>query len=49
MATKKYSTGNGMIKTAVIAADFVIMNLMLFLAAKYIHLSWSIYPPSFRA
>ena len=49
MATKKYSTGNGMIKTAVIAADFVIMNLMLFLAAKYIHLIWSIYPPYFRA
>ena len=37
-----------MIKTAVIAADFLILNLMLFIASKYIHHVWSIYPPYFR-
>ncbi len=49
MATKKYSTGNGLIKTAVILADFIIMNLLLYWASKYLHVVHIKYPPYFAA
>ena len=49
MATKKYSTGNGLIKTAVILADFIIMNLLLYWASKYLYVVHIKYPPYFAA
>ncbi len=49
MATKKYSTGNGLIKTAVILADFIIMNLLLYWASKYLYMVHIKYPPYFAA
>ena len=49
MATKKYSTGNGLIRTAVIIADFIIMNLLLYLASRYLYLVHITYPPYFEA
>lgn len=35
MAQRKYASGNELIKGLVILADFVIMNLLLFIAARY--------------
>ena len=49
MATKKYSTGNGLIKTAVILADFILMNLLLYWASKYLYVVHIKYPPYFAA
>lgn len=49
MTTKKYSTGNGLIKTAVILADFIIMNLLLYWASKYLYVVHIKYPPYFAA
>ena len=49
MATKKYSTGNGLIKTAVILADFIIMNLLLYWASKYLYVVHIKYPPYFAS
>lgn len=49
MATKKYSTGNGLIKTAVILADFIIMNLLLYWASRYLYVVHIKYPPYFAA
>jgi putative colanic acid biosynthesis UDP-glucose lipid carrier transferase len=48
MATKKYSTGNGMIKVGVILADFIIINLLLFWASRYVHYIHPIYPLYFK-
>ena len=41
MDTKKYSMGNELIKGAVIIIDFVILNILLLLAKKYLD---SVYP-----
>ena len=49
MTTKKYSTGNGLIKTAVILADCIIMNLLLYWASKYLYVVHIKYPPYFAA
>ncbi len=49
MATKKYSTGNGLIKTAVILTDFIIMNLLLYWASRYLDVINIKYPPYFEA
>ena len=47
MATKKYSTGNGLIRAGVMICDFLIMNLLLFLAQKYNPKIYGIYPTYF--
>ena len=49
MATKKYSTGNGLIKTAVVLTDFIIMNLLLYWASRYLYVVHIQYPPYFEA
>ena len=49
MATKKYSTGNGLIKAGVILADFIIMNLLLYWASRYLYVVHIKYPPYFAA
>lgn len=49
MATKKYSTGNVLIKTAVVLADFIIMNLLLYWASRYLYVVHIQYPPYFAA
>lgn len=49
MATKKYATGNGLIKAAVILADFIIMNLLLYWASRYLYVAHIKYPPYFEA
>ena len=47
MGTKKYSSGNGLIKAAVIIGDFIILNTLLYLSAHYIHKIIPIYPQFF--
>ena len=44
MAPRKYSSGNELIKGCVILIDFIIMNMLLVLAAKYFS---GIYPKYF--
>ena len=48
MAAKKYSTGNGMIRAGVIVVDFIVMNLLLFLASRYLYVIHILYPPYFQ-
>jgi len=47
MGTRKYSSGNGLIKTAVILGDFIILNALLYLSSHYIHKIAPIYPQFF--
>ena len=46
MATRKYASGNDLIKGLVIVLDFIIMNLLLILAARYFS---ELYPKYLKA
>ena len=47
MGTKKYSSGNGLIRAAVIIGDFIILNALLYVSSHYIHKIAPIYPQFF--
>ncbi len=50
MAAKKYSSGNGIIKAGVVVLDFIIMNVLLYVASHYFYeLHIYYYPLYFRA
>lgn len=48
MAAKRYSTGNGIIRAGVVVIDFIVMNLLLFLASRYLYVIHILYPPYFQ-
>ena len=48
MAAKRYSTGNGIIKAGVVIGDFIVMNVLLFLASRYLYTIHVTYPPYFQ-